>query len=163
MLSPGCADRYTARTSLSGLVCPRAKSCEYKPLNATSSCPAQLPHHRPGPTLTLGGLDFQDLNDVGLPVLTGRPGSAAEALVGAPGGGLTPGERRVTELVASGLSNQQVAAQNAPRTAWSVTRKPRKPPGPAPDKPSACVGLKMRQPQGNTRDTLTLGLPDHSV
>jgi len=29
----------------------------------------------------------------------------------APGGGLTPGERRVAELVASGLSNRQVAEQ----------------------------------------------------
>jgi DNA-binding CsgD family transcriptional regulator len=29
----------------------------------------------------------------------------------APGGGLTPGERRVAELVASGLSNKQVAAE----------------------------------------------------
>jgi DNA-binding NarL/FixJ family response regulator len=29
----------------------------------------------------------------------------------APGGGLTPGERRVAELVAAGLSNKQVAAQ----------------------------------------------------
>jgi DNA-binding CsgD family transcriptional regulator len=29
----------------------------------------------------------------------------------APGGGLTPGERRVAELVAAGLSNQQAAAQ----------------------------------------------------
>jgi hypothetical protein len=26
---------------------PQAKSCEYKPLGATSSCPAQRPHHRP--------------------------------------------------------------------------------------------------------------------
>src|SRR5215467_10845942 len=45
------------------------------------SGPAATPPAR-GPTLTLGGLDFQDLNDVGLAVLTGRPGSAAEALVG---------------------------------------------------------------------------------
>ena len=29
----------------------------------------------------------------------------------APGGGLTPGEQRVAELVASGLSNKEVAAQ----------------------------------------------------
>jgi DNA-binding NarL/FixJ family response regulator len=29
----------------------------------------------------------------------------------APGGGLTPGERRVAELVVAGLSNKQVAAQ----------------------------------------------------
>ena len=29
----------------------------------------------------------------------------------APGGGLTPGERRVAELAAAGLSNKQVAAR----------------------------------------------------
>jgi len=29
----------------------------------------------------------------------------------APGGGLTPGEQRVAELVAGGLSNKEIAAQ----------------------------------------------------
>ena len=32
-------------------------------------------------------------------------------LQGRPGGGLTPGERRVAELAAAGLSNKQVAAR----------------------------------------------------
>ena len=39
----------------------------------------------------------------GRPVCSPRPGS--------PSGGLTPGERRVAELAAAGLSNKQVAAQ----------------------------------------------------
>jgi len=50
----------------------------------------------------------------------GCPGWAAAAAAeldrisgrrAAPGGGLTPGERRVAELVAAGLSNKQVAGQ----------------------------------------------------
>jgi len=50
----------------------------------------------------------------------GCPGWAAAAAAeagrvsgrrAAPGGGLTPGERRVAELVAAGLSNKQVAAE----------------------------------------------------
>jgi DNA-binding NarL/FixJ family response regulator len=65
----------------------------------------------PGSRTVWGRAGFERLGCPGWAQAAGDELDRISGRRAAPGGGLTPGERRVAELVAAGLSNKQVAEQ----------------------------------------------------